>query len=236
MKKEIYKLGSCCTRIIELISEVFKDDIEKDIAFCLLTVVLLDTYNFSEKMRDTRWNARDFDALKFIISNLEKRYQIKVETDNYFKRFENLQFDEKLNLQLGVRNLFNKDLKDFDYKYGRVSYSVFYLNPKKFIQAFDVEKIIDFTKTYTVERKSVMYVLLFCFYRHENDSSTSREVLIYSEQEELIKLCKKGFADANLKLENRNIGIEDNRFSFFVDETATYTRKIIEPVLAKIEF
>ncbi len=77
-----------------------------------------------------------FNQLKEI---LDKKYSLKIDSNQIADFLFGLKYDDKMNLELGVESLLLKDYKDFDYALGKFGYAVFNLQPLNFFNSLGVQ-------------------------------------------------------------------------------------------------
>ncbi len=89
----------------------------------LLTTIQIDTFNFSEAQKD-RWVEEDRISYDYLTQQLSQKISnFKFDREEYDSFLDNLKYDEKANINLGLEKLFVKDYKEFVHDGFKIGYS-----------------------------------------------------------------------------------------------------------------
>lgn len=67
-------------------------------AKALAMTILLDTFNFDEKLKGNRWIEEDWLMFCYLSDILKTKYAIELEKDLVFNEIANVKFNRELNL------------------------------------------------------------------------------------------------------------------------------------------
>lgn len=242
IEKEIKTVGSCSTLVFQRIYQEIQcyKEVEKDIFWFILSGILLDTNNFNLKEKDIRWNEMDVNAYKNvlgIIDNQDDRIKAfldsdnKIDTNKMYDILMNLKFDEDMNLNLPLEDLFVKDYKTFKYTKVNVGYSVFLFSVDKMLEKYNFKHVLEETKKFDSENNLNLHFLMFVW---PEKQGMGREFGCYCSDPKVLEGLKN-YLILDMKLEfeevNRVNGIDE--IIFLRDKTSTYSRKIFEPYVSK---
>lgn len=246
LQKTIKKAGSCCSILTETIEDSDKKLhlLGKPLLFGILSTILLDTLNFDPKLKENRWVQKDLDLFNLLKSHLNDHelYGEHVkDKDIFYKNLINLKYSEKQNLLLNIDLIFTKDLKTFDYEFGKVCFTSIFVDPRSFIKHYGEEKILMFVSEKIKEENLVACLFLFVYPSTENlnDESLMRDLLAFSKNEELLKKIEDSFLERKMKMK-KSIVLKDKEVygishTFYSDEERVYSRKLLEPIISKIK-
>lgn len=139
-KTLIKKAGSCNSLLITYTEELTMDFLLKNfpnILRLVAMVIRLDTFDFSENLRNNRW--LDFD--KEIYTKLINSTRFK-EVDIKFKELVNLKFSDR-QFENGIADLYARDSKEFDYDGKKFYYAIFMQNATKYLEKFKDEIFLE---------------------------------------------------------------------------------------------
>jgi len=123
-EKECRFIGSACSLVALMIQKerkYFEEDLAKssepNLAYLLAAAITLDTYYFLEEIRDKKWIEDDIVAHKFLSEFADVGQK-------YWQELNDIKFDSKAALALGLRAMFIRDYKKYDLKKGVMGISV----------------------------------------------------------------------------------------------------------------
>jgi len=244
-RKKIEKIGSTTTLVFEELwaywDEV-KSEVGVDVLWLLLCTILTDTFNLNPKEKDIRWVEKDVWAKTKICSLLKDAKEFpqwrdesgEINCNLVFDTLSSLKFDPDMNLKLGMEQLFLKDYKAFTYNNQRVGYSVFMINFEDLLIAYSLEEVQAKIKEF--QEKEGLDILIGLFVHpksKENPQDLKRQVVVFSHNEEIIPKMKKYLLQQKSELSEVNLGLDEKHFCHLLDVNSVYSRKILEPLIAK---
>lgn len=249
--KIVKKSGSCCSILGEHIDESgFKlEAMEKPLLFGLFSTVLVDTMNFDEKLKGNRWIEKDREVFERIHALLceDKAYgQLVKEIGGFYKTLIDLKFSEKQNLALSLPDIFKKDAKKFEYGYGKVAFSSINVNPFSFFSNYTEEVVCKFVQDLIKEDGLIACVLLFVYPSQktspeEKEESLCRDLLVFSTKPNFIEQLEQAFSAKSMKMIKKEKILNSDKAFFdkechclYYDEERIYSRKLLEPIIAKL--
>ena len=109
---------------LEYMKEVdtFREDLAegadfRGLAYILAAAVQLDTHNFSEMLRNSKWTQDDITAIEFLKGFADVG-------DDYFHRLNDAKYDVKAALDMGLKGMFGRDYKTYDLGIGLMGVAV----------------------------------------------------------------------------------------------------------------
>ena len=75
-----------------------EEEMEKEMAKALAMTILLDTFNFDEKLKGNRWIEEDWLIFCYLLDVLKTKFVIELDKDKEFTEIANVKFDRELNL------------------------------------------------------------------------------------------------------------------------------------------
>ncbi len=244
-RKKIEKIGSTTTLVFEELWanwEGVKNEVGVDVLWLLLCTILTDTFNLNPKEKDIRWVEKDVWAKTQICSLLKDAKEFpqwrdqtgEISSNLIFDTLSSLKFDQEMNLKLGMEKGFLKDYKAFTYKNQKVGYSVFMINFEDLLIAYSLEEVQ--TKMREFKEKESLDILIGLFVHpktKENPQDLKRQVVVFSQNEEIIPKMKKYLLQQKAELAEVNIGLDEKYFCHLLDVNSVYSRKILEPLISK---
>lgn len=248
--KKITTMGSCSTLIWNDIKQWYNEgslstsEKNYEIPILLLSALMIDTFNFDEKTKGSRWLDQDWTAREDMVqainaakwADLPKEWKKEQDFDplRFFYSLNDVKYDLKLNLQLGLEGLLIKDYKVFDYQGALVGYSTAFVSSRDLIENFGPEKIEEDLTRYCQDRKLVCHFTLAVSPIDAADSSKlRREMILFTKDGELLKKLDEYIVKSESKLEVQTVKLNEAYFRAYNDPTLTFTRKIVEPMISK---
>lgn len=261
-KSIVFPLGSCSTlvlieNLINLEKYLFYEEIKikevesffrnsfKDFLI-FIAAVLIDTRNFLEDDFNVRWSNLDILAFNRIIEmnkrffsnefDFEKKEIIKI-SNKFYENLINSKYDEDSNLNLGIKKLLNKDMKEFSYDNKiRIIWSSLQVPLEKIIEKEGLENL-KYEINYSLLNKE-LYVINYRKIENGNSYTFIAFFINYKNDEKNLDLntfCIK--LDSYLKNEMINdyfdFKILEDTFCL-IKLNPSITRKNFEPHLNKL--
>lgn len=244
-RKRIEKIGSTNTLLFDEIwsgQEDVKAQLETDVFWIILATILTDTFNLNPKEKGLRWIDKDVWAKDTLCKLLKDSKQFpqwldkegNVDTKIVFDSLSSLKFDASMNLNLGVEKLFVKDYKAFNYTKGKVGYSVILISFDDVATRYSLEDIANKMRIYKAQEELTFLLCLFVHPKEKgNQSDLSREMVILWENEEELENLTKYLLGQQMELKQLALDLDHKCFRRIYDVNSVYTRKILEPLIAK---
>jgi len=244
-RKKIEKIGSTTTLVFEELWAIFdevKQEIGTDVFWLLLSTILTDTFNLNPKEKDVRWVEKDSwtkDKLCSLLKGTKEFPQWmnengEVNCDLIFSTLSSLKFDPEMNLKLGMEQLFLKDYKAFNYNNQKVGYSVFMINFEDLLLTYSLAEVQAKIQEFKDKEGLDVFIGLFVHPKtKENAQDLKRQVVIFSNNEEIIPRMNEYLLQQKSELKEQNIGLDAKYFCHLLDVNSVYSRKLLEPLISK---
>lgn len=228
-------IGSCTTLIL---LEYFMVDfpsclISPDFA---LSAVLLDTENFKPSLYGNRWI--DIDKIVFdkIKSNDES-----ISMDEYYKNINGAKFDEKKNLELGIKNLLLKDQKTYDWGEIKVTWSAFTIPYFKIQNAYGDKELLNNYLNYYKSCKTPDDARTIFYFTNSDLGDDKKIFTIFNPVDIPIEInvlqeeIEQRFKKKNIPIIDAKIqGTDKEGVTYFITLDKTASRKLLEPIFREI--
>jgi exopolyphosphatase len=245
-RKRIEKIGSTNTLLFDEIwnngPEDLKSKLEPSVYWIMLATILTDTFNLNPKEKGFRWVDKDEWAKDTLCKLLKGSTEFpqwldkegNVDTTLVFESLGSLKFDANMNLNLGMENLFVKDYKAFTYPKGKVGYSVFFFSIDDCLGRYSLEELAKKMREFKSQEELTFLLTLFVHPKEgRSQSDLHREMIILWENKEELEKLTHYLLEQKLELKEQPIELDHTCFRRILDVNSVYTRKVVEPLIAK---
>jgi inorganic pyrophosphatase/exopolyphosphatase len=186
--KEVRFIGSACSLVALMFKNhrhLFEEDLAPgdlpNFAYLLAAAICLDSYNFLDELRDKKWNEDDIVAHKFLMETAD------VGTE-YWKVLNDIKFDSKAALDLGLRAMFIRDYKKYDLKLGIIGISVVTAQVYELMEKFGEEALVAECHKMMTDYKLNMFSIMGI---HANDGGhVDKSILLFINKQSDSDLAK----------------------------------------------
>ncbi len=107
-------IGSACSLLVLLMKnnvDLFPKEEMQKYSYFVAAAVMLDTHNFKELLRDSKWQKEDQEAHEWLLQYTELGTE-------YFDKMQNNKFNQEIALSFGLQGNFRRDYKTYKLKKG----------------------------------------------------------------------------------------------------------------------
>ena len=234
----VYPVGSCTTLILQ---EFFKDNFPNKILSPKLavTAILLDTKKFNDDLYENRWIDLDrniYKKIKKVIKNQDDKFKTKI----YYEEINNIKYDIKKNLDLGLEPLFLKDIKFYNWNNGQKAiWSSLHIPINEIKKKFGDTKILNYYLDHyklkvNEEKKNTFYVTNSPFGNKQRLFTIFNPIKIPFNKEQIKNELNK-YSNKDLYELDLHDVFDDNNNSkgqvCYILLDHTHSRKSLEPIL-----
>lgn len=236
IKHIMYPLGSCSTLILNkfyLNNPLLFNFINPILS---LSGILIATENFNKKLYNKKWVQLDkfvFNEILYENENLFPSSFIKNRKkyiNDYYQKIKKEKYDKVKNLNIGVRGILKKDLKNFEWENGvKSKWSTLQIGYDEIVTKFGERKIILEMDKICRDSKYNLYIIN---YKEKNGDKIIYKIYNYSiEQNKYLDFIKR----LKTKLNNRCFDIIQNNEKMVTFEVEpSLSRKHFEPYIRSI--
>ena len=236
IKHIIYPLGSCSTLILNkfyLSNPLLFNFINPILS---ISGILIATENFNKKLYNKKWVELDKFVFNEILYENEKLFPLsfinnrKKYINDYYHKIRKEKYNKKKNLNIGVRGILKKDLKNFEWENGvKAKWSTLQIDYDDIVSKFGERKIIMEMDKICKDSKYNLYIIN---YKGKNGDKIIYKIYNYSiEHNKYLDFIKRLKASLN----NRYFDVIQNNEKLVTFEVETsLSRKHFEPYIRSI--
>ena len=222
--------------------ELFKEDLAAseeapNLAYLLGAAIVLDSYNFKEDLRDSKWTQEDITAHTFLSKTADLGHE-------YWKKLNTAKFDVQAGLELGLRGIFIRDYKNYDLASGIMGVAVSTGSIDTLIGHFGLADFAQAMEALTKERSLGLFVIMSI--EADSEGGLKKGILVHRSQNSTQELTGKYESLLNL-IENfedfaltnkRELQLEStgNHATYFDIGNLSYSRKKFEAIVKNNEW
>jgi inorganic pyrophosphatase/exopolyphosphatase len=218
--------GSACSLAMNLIFEnnLAEKILNKDICNFFSAAILIDTENFKESLKGTKWGDRDQTAIIRMNQIIMKEMY-----DNLL----NKKIDRQLNIELGLELMLRKDYKNYQWKNCIAGISVVFNPLHEIMCTFGVEDLKKTLRSRIQGNGLNIYAIITQIYLKSGEAF--REIMIFDEDDERLRSVLEQFEkNCPFHLQKKKFTGLSKNFGFYYIKDESVSRKKIEPIFKEI--